>query len=192
MNKNPKIRFKHPNGAEYPDWQVKRLEDVCKKIFAGGDISKDRFSKEKTTAFNIPIFANGVVEYGLQGYTDIATVSEPAITISARGTIGYCVARYSPFYPAVRLIVCIPNTKLIILEYLKIIIDIIDIDETGQVQKQLTSPATKTIKIRLPHPEEQKRIAEFLSNLDDMIKGFEQKVDNLQQQKKYYMQNMFI
>ena len=65
-----------------------KLGDVCKEIFAGGDVPKDKFSKTKTNVYPIPIFANSEKDAGLYGYTDKARVFEEAVTIAARGTIG--------------------------------------------------------------------------------------------------------
>ena len=67
------------------NWQQKKLGDVCEKLFAGGDVPKNNFSKTKTDKFNIPIFSNGIKDNGLYGFTNIKKVNKPSITISARG-----------------------------------------------------------------------------------------------------------
>ena len=93
-------------------YAMKKLEDIAEKLMAGGDVPKNNFSQIKTDKFNIPIFANGVKDKGLYGYTDIIKVTKPSITISARGTIGYTEVRDEIFYPIVRLIVLTPNVDL--------------------------------------------------------------------------------
>ena len=93
-------------------YEMKKLEDIAEKLMAGGDVPKNNFSQIKTDKFNIPIFANGVKDKGLYGYTDIIKVTKPSITISARGTIGYTEVRDEIFYPIVRLIVLTPNVDL--------------------------------------------------------------------------------
>ncbi len=70
-------------------WEIKSLNDICEKIFAGGDVPKNNFSKSKIDNYTIPIFANGATNKGLYGYTDIEKVTKASITVSARGTIGY-------------------------------------------------------------------------------------------------------
>ena len=57
--------------------EMKKLEDIAEKLMAGGDVPKNNFSKIKTDKFNIPIFANGVKDKGLYGYTDIVKVTKP-------------------------------------------------------------------------------------------------------------------
>ena len=34
------------------------IADVCKEIFAGGDVPKDALSYEKTEEYNVPIFSS--------------------------------------------------------------------------------------------------------------------------------------
>ena len=99
--------------------EMKKLEDIAEELVAGGDAPKNNFSQIKTDKFNIPIFANGVEDKGLYGYTDIAKIQKPSITISARGTLGYTEVRNEMFYPIVRLIVLTPNVDLVNIFYLK-------------------------------------------------------------------------
>ncbi len=93
-----------------------RLEEVCKSIAAGGDKPID-FSKDKTEKNTVAIFSNGIENDGLYGYTDKATVNEKSITISARGTIGFCKKRTEPYVPIIRLLVVIPS-ELLSIDYL--------------------------------------------------------------------------
>ena len=92
-------------------WEIKKLGEVAIKLFAGGDKPKV-FSEHPTDALNIPVYANGVSLDGLVGYTDKAIVDKESITISARGTIGYCCVRKIPFVPIVRLITIIPTENI--------------------------------------------------------------------------------
>ena len=66
---------------------------------------------------------------GLYGYTNKPRVTEPSITISARGTIGFCCVRETPFVPIVRLITITPS-KEINLYYLKTVFE--SLIETGE------------------------------------------------------------
>ena len=100
-------------------WEIKRLDEVCDEVFAGGDVPKNSFSKTKTDKYSIPIFSNGEKNKGLYGYTNVARVTIPSITISARGTIGYSEIREESFYPAIRLIVVSPNKDILNLPFLQ-------------------------------------------------------------------------
>lgn len=125
-------------------WEIWTLGEVCEELFAGGDVPKDNSSKFKTENYQIPIFSNGEKNKGLYGFTDSARVTKPSITIAARGTIGYSEIRYEPFYPAIRLIVAIPNPDILDLSFLKYIISGIDFTHSGSSIPQLTVPITKS------------------------------------------------
>lgn len=147
-----------PNG-----WEWKKLGDISKKIFAGGD-KPEIVSEFKTDDLNIPIYANAVKDNGLYGYSNIYKVDEECITISARGTIGFTVVRNEKFLPIVRLIVVIPNEK-VLSKILKYYLDYELVENTGSSIPQLTVPTVKELFFPLPPLEEQKRIAAKLDIL---------------------------
>ena len=147
-----------------PDgWEWKKLENISKKIFAGGD-KPDKVSEFKTDELNIPIYANAVKNNGLYGYSNIYKVDEECITISARGTIGFTVVRNEKFFPIVRLIVLIPNEQ-VLSKILKYYLDYELVENTGSSIPQLTVPTVKELFFPLPPLEEQKRIVAKLDNL---------------------------
>lgn len=165
-----------------PEWDVVELGDVCDKLFAGGDAPKNK-SKEKTEQFNIPIYSNGLGENSLYGYTDVSKVEEDAVTVSARGTIGYPEVRKAPFVPIVRLIVAIPNKDKITLYFLKYILETFEIYRNGNSIPQLTIPMIKHEKIPLPPIETQKEIVaqieeeqKLVDSNKQLIKIFEKKI----------------
>ncbi|EAK0494270.1 restriction endonuclease subunit S, partial [Campylobacter lari] len=112
LKDNAKENYKLPQ-----DWEWKSLSEICESISAGGDKPKD-YTENKTISNQIPIYANGVNNNGLIGYTNKAVVTKSSLTISARGTIGFVCIRKEPYYPIVRLISAIPNKKILHLEYL--------------------------------------------------------------------------
>ena len=153
-----------------PNWQIKTLNEVCDKISAGGD-KPDDCTTEKTEENQIPIFSNGIKNKGLCGYTKTPAITKPALTISARGTIGFACVRYEPFFPIVRLICVIPNEKLVVLEFLCYVLQYIIPQGEGTSVPQLTIPNFKKIKIPIPPLDEQKRIASALSKIDAYLEN---------------------
>jgi type I restriction enzyme S subunit len=177
-------------------WEEKTINDVCEKIFAGGDVPKDNFSKEETDKYNIPIFANAVKERGLYGFTDFAKVTEPSITISARGSgTGHTELRKVSFFPIVRLIVLIPNLELMNLEFLKYLIDNLEIVRSGSAIPQLTVPMIKEYSVFFPTIIKQKQIVLELDKLKEQTKQLEikykQKLKNLEELKKSILEKAF-
>ena len=161
------------------------LGSVCKELFAGGDVPKD-YSKTKNNEYTIPIYSNGVKDKGLYGFTKKARVNEEAVTISARGTIGFPEMRNEPFYPAIRLIVAIPKENIIDVMFLKYILDTINIYRNGNSIPQLTVPMIKSEKIPLPSLEIQKKLVaeaekeqQIINASKQLIEIYEQKISDV-------------
>jgi len=147
-------------------WKLERLENIAKTLTAGGDIPKGRISDKKTEKYKIPIYANSSKNKGLYGYTDIVKVNEPCVTVSARGTIGYSVARNEPFYPIVRLIILIPKEEKAIPKYLELLLNKLNFDLYGAGVPQLTVPQISKYKIPLPPKAVQKKIVKEIEILE--------------------------
>ena len=161
------------------------LVEVCEELFAGGDVPKD-YSKTKSKEYTIPIYSNGVKDKGLYGFTKKARVNKEAVTISARGTIGFPEKRSEPFYPAIRLIVAIPKENIIDVMFLKYILDTIDIYRNGNSIPQLTVPMIKGEKIPLPSLEIQKKLVaeaekeqQIINVNKQLIEIYEQKISDV-------------
>ena len=145
-------------------WEYKTIKECCTELFAGGDVPKPDVSKNKTQNFTVPIYTNGVENEGLYGYTNNARVYEPAVTISARGTIGATFRRYTPFYPAIRLITAVPNKDLLCIDYLYYALKTLTIGNSGTSIPQLTIPNIKNIVIPVPPLSEQQSIVNYLDS----------------------------
>ncbi|MGX9822718.1 restriction endonuclease subunit S [Lactococcus lactis] len=63
---------------------------------------------------------------------------------------------------------------------------------TGTAQPKLNSKIVKNIEFKLPHIEEQQKIGTFFKQLDDTIALHQRKLDLLKEQKKGFLQKMFI
>ena len=159
-----KARFVEMFGDK--DFETKPFKDVCEELFAGGDVKKDRTVRNADTSHPYAVFTNGEKDGGLYGYTDMARVKKPSITISGRGTIGFCLVRTEPFYPAIRLIVATPKEDLVTPSYLKHFIDSKDYSGRGASIPQLTIPMIKDEPVPIPPIEAQKEFESFIAQVD--------------------------
>lgn len=176
------------------NWEEKFLDELCIKISAGGD-KPNSFSKIKTDKLNIPVYSNGIELNGLQGYTDKATITENAITISARGTIGFICKRLEPYCPIVRLISVIPKDD-IYLDFLYYALHLMICNNSGSSIPQLTVPQLKKNKIKYPkNIDEQKRIAAKLDNAFQKIEALEnntkENIKNIEDLYNSYLNRIF-
>ena len=160
------IPFEVPEG-----WAWCRLTEITFEIFAGGD-KPENYSKTQTDEFSIPIFANGAENDGLYGFTNKARVNKSAITVSARGTIGFCCIRHMPFVPIVRLITIVP-AEGINIEYLRIVFQALIETGEGSSIPQLTVPGIKPKLIPIPPYSEQTRISNKLIETEKIVSAVE-------------------
>ena len=148
-------------------WRMGKLGEVA-VIKAGGDKPKE-FSEEKTDTYSIPVYANGIENKGIFGYTTKPVIKKKSITISARGTIGYCFLRKQPYVPIVRLIVIIPNNE-VMTQYLYYHLNSSNIKGSGSVQSQLTVPDMEDLNILIPSNHIMQEFHDEVEIVDKSIK----------------------
>ena len=168
--------------------ELKMLGEIC-DLIAGGDISKDKVSKEKDIKFKFPIYSNGIGDNALYGFTDEPRVMKQCVTISARGTIGYCALRLDPFYPIVRLICAIPKSN-ITAQFLKYFLDTQKISVPTSGISQLTIPMVAKIKIPVPSLQTQQKVVDILDKFDTLVnsitEGLPREIELRRKQYEYY------
>ncbi len=145
-------------------WKVSTFDKEFEYIKAGGD-KPDEYAKNKSELYPIPIYSNGVDNDGLFGYCKGAKIEKPCITISGRGTIGYCSIKREPFTPIIRLIVAIPRSS-INLEYSRQFVSLIKFPRTGNTIPQLPVPIVKAQKILVPPLPLQQQFASKVSAIE--------------------------
>lgn len=168
-----------------------KLEEVCKRIYAGGDVPKDRYSEVKTKEYPIPIYANAEKDNGLYGYTDKAREEELSITVAARGTIGFTAIRREPFLPVVRLITVVPDTAKVSERYLYYVLKNCKPQSSGTSIPQLTVPDIKKNRLELYDISEQERIADQLDTVSKVIELRKQELEALDNLIKARFVEMF-
>ena len=182
---------------EEGDVEWKALGEVF-NIFAGGDKPKDAFSEEETDEFNVPILSNGIGLKSLYGWTNLPKITEPSLTVSARGTIGWTSYRDRPFFPIIRLLVLTPkigvNTKYAYY-YMKTIENNYPVPPAGI--PQLTKPMIENVQFPIPYPNdpersqaEQARIVAILDKFDaltnSITEGLPREIELRQKQYEYF------
>lgn len=168
----------------------KSLDELC-IISAAGDAPKEALSLTKTAEYQIPVISNGIGENAFYGYTDKPKITEPAVTVAARGTIGYAEYRDYPYYPIIRLLSVIPkNTDVLATKYLYYCLQGKKYNVPSGGIPQLTAPELKKVVIPVPPLPVQQRIANVLDNFDaicsDLNIGLPAEIEARKKQYEYY------
>lgn len=171
------------------DWEITTLEKEY-ELFAGGDLNTDDYSDVKTSKYQYAILSNGLQNNGVYGFCSRPKYCGNAVTITGRGDIGHCVYRENAFSAIIRLLVCQPRKKInskFISEYLESTKPFV-FESTGV--PQLTVPQIKNTLIPLPPFAEQNRIAEALSDIDELISSLEKLIAKKKAIKQGAMQQL--
>ena len=179
---NQEIRFKDENGNVFLDWEEKKLRDVCENIYSG---------KTKPQQ-------NG--EYSLYGSTGIIgkcasfTHSGEYILIARVGANAGIVNMVSGSFSVTdnTLIVDCKSQVNTVFIYYVLIYSSLNKLVFGSGQPLITSGQLKSLIIRLPVLEEQTKIANFLSAIDNKINYVNQQIAQTKLYKKGLLQQMFV
>ena len=169
-------RFGRP-GENNNGYLVKPIAEIAEELFAGGDKPSDN-SLEQNDEYPYPVYSNGEGPNGLLCFSKDYRVDREAVTISARGAIGYSAIRKPYFTPVVRLLTVVPKVEMNIV-FLKHFIDAAELTGTGSSQGQLTLPEFEKLMVSVPPMELQEQFADFVRQSDKSKFGVELTCSNL-------------
>lgn len=192
MNKF-KRDFKESKIGKVPaNWDVIELKEIF-EIFAGGDLKKLTFSKEKSTVFKYPIFSNSLNNKGVYGFSKDYQFEPECITITARGDVGRAEYRNECFNAIVRLLVLKQKKKLSCYFVSNFINARMNFEHVGAAQNQLTVPLIEHRLIAIPNSFiEQQKISNLLLNYDALIENNSCRIQLLESMAKLIYDEWFV
>ncbi|MGE5120163.1 restriction endonuclease subunit S [Yersinia enterocolitica] len=212
------LRFKDENGEEFPEWEEKKLiESVDTTIqwgFVGGPFGSNLKSEEYTDSGIRIIQLQNIGDGEFLNNNKIYTSLEKAdqllncniypndILISKMGdpVARCCIVpddnkRYVMCSDGIRLVVDKKNYSYIFMfyqinhqDFRQCAFDV----STGSTRRRIGLSELKQLPIKVPCLEEQTKIANFLSALDDKIAVKKAELDKLKTWKQGLLQQMFI
>ncbi|MDZ4132691.1 MAG: restriction endonuclease subunit S, partial [Dethiobacteria bacterium] len=172
------------------EWETVSIEKLF-NLHAGRDLNVLIFNTKRTETQKHPVYSNALALKGLYGFASSFQYPENAITVTARGTIGYAVNRIKPFNAIGRLLVLIPKINIntyFIAEYINYKMHFA-IESTGV--PQLTAPQIAKYYLVIPPTiEEQTAIATILSDMDAEIEKLQAKLYKYKAIKQGMMQEL--
>lgn len=192
------LRFKKPDGSEYPEWKPLTFADVgsvsmCKRVF-----------KEQTeTIGDVPFFKIGTFGKEPDAFISYELFNElkekysyptkGTVLLSASGTLGRTVVfDGNDAYFQDSNIIWLEHDDTILDRFLEYLYAVVHWQEPeGGTIKRLYNKNFLETEFELPCIEEQQKIADCLSSVDAVIDDYEAQVENMQNQKKGVMQKLF-
>lgn len=193
------LRFKDDKRDDFIEWKNMTLGDIgevkmCRRIF----------NDETSTTGEIPFFKIG--SFGKEAdafiskklYIDyrkkFSFPKKGDILISAAGTIGRTVVYKGEeaYYQDSNIVWIDNNETKVNNEFLYYILQIVKYNTEGGTIQRLYNNILKSTKFSCPSLPEQTKIADFLSGIDQKIQTEKAILTQLEKQKKYLLQQMFI
>ncbi len=210
IKRGPSFRFK----GFTDDWEQRKCEGILKPTKGAMKIGPfgSALKKEFYTETGVKVYAQENIfqeDYTIGDYyiseeryqTLKGCKLEPGdLVISMMGTIGACAIFPNNAEPGIM------NSHLLRLqlnddiypEYIhqllrdsQIIKNQIDRLSVGSIMSGLSSSVVQKLVFPVPSLDEQKKIAGFLTQLDNLITLHQRKCDEIKEFKKYMLQNMF-
>lgn len=184
----PEWRF--PEFRSCEEWAIRTLSEVCENL----DSRRIPIAEKDRTKGSTPYYgASGIVDY-VDGFIfdeTLLCVSEDGANLVARSyPIAFSISgktwvnnhAHVLRFPNI-------NTQCMVENYL----NSISMEDflTGMAQPKLNRAKLDTIPIPLPNEKEQKKIADCLFSINDIITEQAKKIDLLKTHKKGLMQSMF-
>lgn len=185
------LRFKDSNGNDYPEWEEKKIEDIF-KITRGYVLSKTETKDISIKNYIYPVFSSQTLNNGLMGFYN-KYLFENCITWTTDGAnAGTVKFRKGKFY-------CTNVCGVLISDIYNnnCIAEILSLEAPKHVSyvgnPKLMNNIMAKIKIIIPSSlEEQQKIADFLSSIDNKIDKLAAELEDLKEFKKGLLQQMFV
>lgn len=180
------IRFKDDHGNDFPDWEEKRLGELCSTLRSGKGITAERISDEG----KYPVYGGN----GLRGYTDTFTHDCELVLIGRQGALCGNINRSSgKAYVSEHAVAVIGNDHSV-GEWLAQRLDFMKLNRLSESSAQPGLSVNKLARLKLNTPTvlEQKKIADFLSATDSKIESVASQITETQTFKRGLLQQMFV
>ncbi len=164
------------------EWQRVKLGNVC-KIKYGKD-------HKKLADGNVPVYGSG----GIMRYVDTAIHDKPSVLIPRKGSLDNLFFAKPPFWTVDTIFWTdiftdkVDSTFL----YYKLITEKLSQYNEGTAVPSLTTAVLNEVEVPLPPLDEQKRIAQILSSLDDKIENNNAINKNLEEQAQAIFKSWFV
>ena len=199
------LRFKDDNGADYPEWDLMRLEELGEFKSGVGFSESEQGGQEgipffkvsdmnlSENTFHMNIANHYVTEEQIQKLK-LKVIKKDAIIFAKVGAAIFLERKRiaKNFLIDNNMMAFIPKANLLFMKYLFETVQLSKFAQVGALPSYNSSDLG-IIKVGLPNSyEEQTKIAQFLTELDDKINAVGAQIQSAQQWKQGLLQQMFV
>ena len=180
------LRFKDDLGNEFPDWEEKRLVELCSTFRSGKGITSVAIATEG----EFPVYGGN----GLRGYTDTFTHDEDMFLIGRQGALCGNITRVTGKCYVSEHAVAVVTNDIANIEWLAQRIAYLNLNRFSESSAQPGLAVHKLERLKVPTPSlaEQTKIANFLTALDRKIESVAHQITHTQTFKRGLLQQMFV
>ena len=199
------LRFKDDNGADYPEWDSMRLEELGEFKSGVGFSESEQGGQEgipffkvsdmnlSENTFHMNIANHYVTEEQIQKLK-LKVIKKDAIIFAKVGAAIFLERKRiaKNFLIDNNMMAFIPKANLLFMKYLFETVQLSKFAQVGALPSYNSSDLG-IIKVGLPNSyEEQTKIARFLTECDDKINAVDAQIQSAQQWKQGLLQQMFV
>lgn len=179
-NNLPALRF--PEFKNSPPWQETKLERICRSISSGRD--------KRSDDGNYDLFGST----GIIGKTSDKTYNGKFILVARVGANAGLLTKVNSIFGATDNTLVIDLDDNTNIDFIFASLDKFRLNRLvfGSGQPLITGRQLKDISISLPDSTEQKKIANCLTSLDNLIEIKQQELDKLSRYKKGLLQQLLV
>ena len=184
-------KFKDSPLGEIPEnWEVVKLGEIT-NVCVGKDLLEQNYSPNLSDEYKYPVYSNTVENKGLYGYYNIQEYTGNSVTVIGRGVgVGTAFPRKDSFGAIGRLVVLFPKNGLDEI-YLSYTINFcVKFFAESSAIPQLTGAQISKYLITFPPFQEQQKIAEILTSVDEKLDVLMEKKAEYEKLKKGVMQKL--
>ncbi|MEI4766369.1 restriction endonuclease subunit S [Acinetobacter nosocomialis] len=202
------LRFKADDGSEFGEWEEKKLSEICLKIKDGTHFSPKTFEVGEYKYLTSKNVKNGYLDFSNLEFVSAddhkkiyssCDVKFGDVLLTKDGTIGQCCVNTLTEEFSLLSSVAFLRLKSEFNNYFLYHILLSDLGQkeingviAGQALKRITLTKINDFKFMFPCLEEQTKIANFLSAIDQTIEVVAQQIEQAKQWKKGLLQQMFV
>lgn len=179
------IRFKDKNGKDFPDWEGKKLGEVA-YVTTGSSNREDSIEEGEYTFFDRSEDIRASTQYLFDG---------EAIIVAGEGQEfkpKYFIGKFD-LHQRTYAIMKFENTVgKYLFYYIHYNRKYFNKVAVGSTVQSLRLPMFNKMPMNLPSVDEQQKITEFLTSIDQLIESKQQQITQAEQWKKGLMQGLFV